>query len=113
MVGADRGRDQQARKRLGREVLTEVFERVARSVTDHATRGRELRVVAGGHRRVRRGPTRHPRQRRRVRLRRIGGQRLAVSPGAGGGVAECGTHAFLAAALGSYTIGEKTLANRL
>jgi hypothetical protein len=28
-------------------------------------------------------------------------------------LAECGTHAFLAAALGAYSVGEKTLANRL
>ena len=28
-------------------------------------------------------------------------------------LAECGTHAFVAAALGSYSVGEKTLANGL
>ena len=28
-------------------------------------------------------------------------------------LAECGTHAFLAAEVGAYSVGEKTLANRL
>lgn len=43
LVGADRGGITQARKRLGRAVLAEVFERVAEPVGGMLTRGARLR----------------------------------------------------------------------
>jgi Insertion element 4 transposase N-terminal/Transposase DDE domain len=104
----------QARKRLGPRVLPEVFEQVAGPVADALTRGAWLR---------------------RWRLLAIDGFEVDVpdTPGnaaefgyAGSGearsafpkvrvvaLAECGTHAFVAAALGAYSVGEKTLANQL
>ena len=104
----------QARKRLGRRVLAEVFEGVAEPVATSDTRGAWLR---------------------RWRLLAIDGfdvdlpdtEANAAEFGyAGSGtnrsafpkarvvaLAECGTHAFLAAELGAYSTGEKTLANRL
>ena len=104
----------QARKRLGPTVLAEVFERVAGPVATMATQGAWLR---------------------RWRLLAIDGFEVDV-PGtdanaaefgyAGSGdnrsafpkarvvaLAECGTHAFVAAEVGAWAIGEKTLANRL
>jgi hypothetical protein len=104
----------QARKRLGPRVLSEVFEQVAGPVADTLTRGAWLR---------------------RWRLLAIDGFEVDVpdTPGnaaefgyAGSGdnrsafpkarvvaLAECGTHAFVAAEIGAYSVGEKTLANRL
>lgn len=104
----------QARKRLGPKVLLEVFEQVACPVADALTRGAWLR---------------------RWRLLAIDGFEVDVPDTegnvaefgyAGSGdnrsafpkarvvaLAECGTHAFVAAALGAYSVGEKTLANRL
>ena len=104
----------QARKRLSRTVLAEVFEGVAEPVATSDTRGAWLR---------------------RWRLLAIDGfdvdlpdtEANAAEFGyAGSGtnrsafpkarvvaLAECGTHAFLAAELGAYSTGEKTLANRL
>lgn len=104
----------QARKRLGPTVLAEVFEQVAGPVADSLTRGAWLRGW---------------------RLVAIDGFEVDLpdSPGnatefgyAGSdatpsafpkarvvALAECGTHAFLAAAVGAWSVGEKTLANRL
>ena len=104
----------QARKRLGPEVLAEVFEQVAGPVADTLTRGAWLR---------------------RWRLLAIDGFEVDVPDTkgnaaefgyAGSGesrsafpkarvvaLAECGTHAFVAAEVGAYSVGEKTLANRL
>lgn len=104
----------QARKRLGPKVLAEVFEQVAGPVADTLTRGAWLR---------------------RWRLVAIDGFEVDVPDTkgnaaefgyAGSGVnrsafpkarvvalAECGTHAFLAAEVGAWAEGEKTLANRL
>lgn len=104
----------QARKRLGPEVLAEVFEQVAGPVADALTRGAWLR---------------------RWRLLAIDGFEVDVPDtkgnaaefGYGGSrdsrsafpkvrvvaLAECGTHAFVAAEVGAYSVGEKTLANRL
>jgi hypothetical protein len=104
----------QARKRLGPKVLAEVFERVAAPVASRSTRGAWLRGW---------------------RLVAIDGFDLDVADTdanavefgyAGSGenrsafpkarvvaLAECGTHAFLAAEVGSWATGEKTLANRL
>ena len=104
----------QARKRLGPKVLAEVFEQVVGPVADTLTRGAWLR---------------------RWRLLAIDGFEVEVPDTEGNAVefgyagsgdnrsafpkarvvalAECGTHAFVAAALGAYSVGEKTLANRL
>jgi hypothetical protein len=104
----------QARKRLGPRVLSEVFEQVAGPVADALTRGAWLR---------------------RWRLLAIDGFEVDVpdTPGnaaefgySGSGegrsafpkarvvaLAECGTHAFVAAALGAHSVGEKSLAKRL
>jgi transposase IS4-like protein/DDE family transposase len=104
----------QARKRLGPAVMAEVFEGVAQAVATSDTRGAWLRGW---------------------RLLAIDGFEadLPDTPGnvaefgyAGSGkhrsafpkarvvaLAECGTHAFLAAEVGAYTVGEKTLAQRL
>ncbi len=104
----------QARKRLGPKVLAEVFEQVAEPVADTMTRGAWLRGW---------------------RLLAIDGFDVDVpdSPGnaaefgyAGSGtnrsafgkarvvaLTECGTHAFLAAEVAGWSVGEKTLARRL
>jgi hypothetical protein len=104
----------QARKRLGRTVLAEVFDRACGPVADGGTRGAWLRGW---------------------RLLAIDGFDVDVpdSEGnaeefgyAGSGdnrsaypkvrvvaLAECGTHAFVAAEVSAYSVGEKTLANRL
>jgi hypothetical protein len=104
----------QARKRLGPKVLAEVFERVAGPVATTATQGAWLR---------------------RWRLLAIDGFEVDVPDTdanaaefgyAGSGdnrsafpkarvvaLAECGTHAFVAAEVGPWATGEKTLANRL
>ena len=104
----------QARRRLGPGVLAEVFEQVAGPVADVLTRGAWLR---------------------RWRLLAIDGFEVDVPDTAGNAaefgyagsgearsafpkarvvaLAECGTHAFLAAEVGAWQVGEKTLANRL
>jgi hypothetical protein len=104
----------QARKRLGPKVLAEVFEQVAAPVATRSTRGAWLRGW---------------------RLVAIDGfdvdvpdteKNIAEFGHAGSGdnrsafpkvrvvaLAECGTHAFLAAEVGGWAVGEKTLANRL
>jgi hypothetical protein len=104
----------QARKRLGRLVMADVFEGVAQVVATADTRGAWLR---------------------RWRLVAIDGfdvdvldtdANVAEFGYAGSGerrsafakvrvvaLAECGTHAFLAAEVAGYGVGEKTLANRL
>lgn len=115
----------QARKRLGRDVLPEVFERCCGPVAGDvsATAGQMALGTARGS--FLRG----------WRLLAIDGFELDVpdTPGnaaefgyTGSGdnrsafckarvvaLAECGTHAFLAAEVGGYPIGEKTLAQRL
>ncbi|MGH3781411.1 MAG: IS4 family transposase [Pseudonocardiaceae bacterium] len=104
----------QARKRLGPQVLAEVFEQVAGPVADTLTRGAWLR---------------------RWRLLAIDGFEVDVPDTegnaaefgyAGSGdsrsafpkarvvaLAECGTHAFVAAEVGAWAVGKKTLAKRL
>jgi hypothetical protein len=115
----------QARKRLGRNVFPEIFERTCGPVAGEASS--VAGVVALG----------------RARGSWLRGWRLLAIDGfdvdmpdtkenaaefgyAGSGdnrsaypkarvvaLAECGTHAFVAAAVDAYTVGEKTLANRL
>ena len=104
----------QARKRVGPDVMADVFEGVAQPVATVDTRGAWLR---------------------RWRLLAIDGfdvdlpdsdANVAVFGYAGSGenrsafpkarvvaLAECGTHAFLAAEVGAWSDGEKTLAGRL
>jgi hypothetical protein len=104
----------QARKRLGQAVMADVFEGVAAPVATAETRGAWLR---------------------RWRLLAIDGfdvdlpdsdSNVAEFGYAGSGpsrsafpkarvvaLAECGTHAFLAAEIGAWSVGEKTLAARL
>jgi hypothetical protein len=104
----------QARKRVGSQVLADVFEGVAQAVATSSTRGAWLR---------------------RWRLLAIDGfdvdlpdseENAAEFGYAGSGdnrsafpkarvvaIAECGTHAFLAAEVDGYAVGEKTMAGRL
>ncbi|MCA1694192.1 MAG: transposase domain-containing protein [Actinobacteria bacterium] len=70
-------------------------------------------VAAAGDRRVRRRRARHRCQRWRVRLCRVRGEPVGVPKARVVALAECGTHAFLAAEVGAFWVGEKTLANRL
>lgn len=104
----------QARKRLGSTMMRRVFEGVAEPVATPTTRGawlRDLRLLAidGFDADVPDSP-----------------QNAEQFGYAGGGqghsgypkvrvvaLSECGTHAFLAAEIGAYSVGEKTLARRL
>jgi hypothetical protein len=115
----------QARKRLGREVFGELFERVCGPVAGRT--GSTAAMAALG--------TARGSFLRSWRLLAIDGFEVDVPDSeenaaefgyAGSGenrsafpkarvvaLAECGTHAFLAAEIGSYATGEKTLAQRL
>jgi len=115
----------QARKRLGRDVFPELFERTCGPVAGPA--GPTARVEALG--------TARGSFLRRWRLLAIDGFEVDVPDStenaaefgyAGSGdnrsafpkarvvaLAECGTHAFVAAEVGAYKVGEKTLAARL
>ena len=86
----------QARKRLGLEVFAELFERTCRPVAGDTSPTAGLIAMGTAHRSFLRGwrrvaidgwtgPARHRGQRRRVRLRRIGGEPVGVSHGPGGG----------------------------
>ncbi len=115
----------QARKRLGREVFPELFERTCGPVAGQA--GPTAQAVALG--------TARGSFLRRWRLLGIDGfevdlpdsrENAAAFGYAGSGdnrsafpkarvvaLAECGTHAFVAAEVDAYSVGEKTLAQRL
>ena len=115
----------QARKRLGRRVLPELFERTCGPVAGDTGRTAGLTALGAARGSFLRG----------WRLVAIDGFELDLpdTPGnaaefgyAGSGdnrsafckarvvaVAECGTHAFLAAEVGAYAVGERTLAQRL
>jgi hypothetical protein len=115
----------QARKRLGREVFPELFERTCGPVAGQA--GPTAQAVALG--------TARGSFLRRWRLLGIDGfevdlpdsrENAAAFGYAGSGdnrsafpkvrvvaLAECGTHAFVAAEVDAYAVGEKTLAQRL
>lgn len=104
----------QARKRLGPQVLAEVFEQVAAPVATRSSRGAWLRgwrlVAIDGF---------------EVDLADTAGNAAEFGYGGCGdnrsafpkarvvALAECGTHAFLAAEVDAYSVAEKTLANRL
>ena len=115
----------QARKRLGRNVFPELFERTCGPVAGPA--GPTARVEALG--------TARGSFLRRWRLLAIDGFEVDVADSKGNAaefgyassgdnrsafpkagvvaLAECGTHAFVAAEVGAYKVGEKTLAARL
>ncbi|HUU95767.1 MAG TPA: IS4 family transposase [Phycisphaerae bacterium] len=115
----------QARKRLGRKVFPELFERTCGPVAGNATPHAGLTTLGTARGAFLRG----------WRLLAIDGFELDVpdTPAnaaefgyAGSGenrsafpkarvvaLAECGTHAFVAAEVGAYSVGEKTLAQRL
>jgi hypothetical protein len=104
----------QARKRLGPKVLAEVFEQVAGPVADMATRGawlRGWRLVAIDGFEVDLPDT--PGNAAEFGYAGSGENRSAFPKARVVALAECGTHAFLAAEVGAYEVAEKTLANRL
>jgi hypothetical protein len=104
----------QARKRLGPRVLSEVFEQVAAPVADRGTRGawlRGWRLVAIDGFEVDLPDT--PGNVAEFGYVGSGDNRSAFAKARVVALAECGTHAFLAAEVGASSVGEKTLANRL
>ncbi|HXZ73558.1 MAG TPA: IS4 family transposase [Streptosporangiaceae bacterium] len=104
----------QARKRLGAQVMEQVFEGVAQPVATRATRGawlRGRRLVAIDGFDV---DLPDSDDNTAVFGHASGGQGVSGYPKARVvALAECGTHAFLAAEIGPYGVGEKTLARRL
>jgi hypothetical protein len=104
----------QARKRLGPKVLAEVFEQVAAPVATPSTRGAWLRgwrllAIDGFDVDV-------PDTEKNIAefgYAGSGDNRSAFPKARVVALAECGTHAFLAAEVGAYAVGEKTLANGL
>jgi hypothetical protein len=104
----------QARKRLGPKVLAEVFEQVAAPVATMLTRGawlRDWRLVAIDGFEVDLPDT--DANAAEFGYAGSGEHRSAFPKARVVALAECGTHAFLAAEVGAYAIGEKTLANGL
>ena len=104
----------QARKRLGPRVLAEVFEQVAAPVADRGTRGawlREWRLVAIDGFEVELPDTTG--NVAEFGYAGSGDNRSAFPKARVVALAECGTHAFVAAEVDAYSVGEKTLANRL
>ncbi len=104
----------QARKRLGAKVMEEVFERVAGPVVGILTRGawlRGWRLLAIDGFEVDVADT----SRNAAEFGRSGsGEGASAFPKARVvALAECGTHALVAAAIGPMAEGEKTLAKRL
>jgi hypothetical protein len=104
----------QARKRLGRTVLAEVFEGVAEPVGTTFTRGawlRGWRMLAIDGFEVDLPDTDD--NAAEFGYAGSGDNRSGFPKARVVALAECGTHAFLAAEVGAYSVGEKTLANRL
>ena len=104
----------QARKRLGAWVLAEVFEQVAGPVAKPSTRGawlRRWRLVAIDGFEVDVPDTRG--NAAEFGYAGSGDNRSALCKARVVALAECGTHAFLAAEVGAWSVGEKTLANRI
>ena len=104
----------QARKRLGPEVLAEVFEQVVGPVAESSTRGawlRGWRVLAIDGFEVDLPDTQANVQ--EFGYAGSGANRSAFPKARVVALAECGTHAFLAAETGAWSTGEKTLANPL
>jgi hypothetical protein len=104
----------QARKRLGPQVMADVFEGVAHAVATADTRGawlRRWRVLAIDGFDVDLEDTEGNAE--AFGYAGSGDNRSAYPKARVVALAECGTHAFLAAELDAYAVGEKTLANRL
>jgi hypothetical protein len=104
----------QARKRLGPKVLAEVFEQVADPVANRSTRGawlRGWRLLAIDGFDVDLPDTEA--NAAEFGYAGSGEGRSAFPKARVVALAECGTHAFLAAEVDAYAVGEKTLANRL
>jgi len=104
----------QARKRLGRDVMAEVFESVVEPVATMFTRGawlRRWRLLAIDGFDVDVPDT--PANAGEFGYAGSGENRSAYPKVRVVALSECGTHAFLAAEVDAYTVGEKTLANRL
>ena len=104
----------QARKRLGRDVMAEVFEGVVEPVATMFTRGawlRQWRLLAIDGFDVDVPDT--PANAAEFGYAGSGENRSAYPKVRVVALSECGTHAFLAAEVDAYTVGEKTLANRL
>jgi len=104
----------QARKRLGPTVLAEVFEQVAAPVADMLTRGAWLRgwrllAIDGFEVDV---PDTEANA-AEFGYAGSGDNRSAFPKARVVALAECATHAFVAAEVGAWSVGEKTLANRL
>ena len=104
----------QARKRLGRDVMPEIFEGVAETVATSDTRGAWLRgwrlLAIDG---FEAGLPDTPANAGEFGYAGSGDNRPAVPKARVVALAECGTHAFLAAEAGPYSAGEKTVASRL
>jgi Insertion element 4 transposase N-terminal/Transposase DDE domain len=104
----------QARKRLGRNVMAELFESVAEPVGTMFTRGawlRRWRLLAIDGFDVDVPDT--PANAAEFGYAGSGQNRSAYPKARVVALSECGTHAFLAAEVDAYAVGEKTLANRL
>ena len=104
----------QARKRLGPTVLAEVFEQVAAPVADMLTRGawlRGWRLLAIDGFEVDVPDTKG--NAAEFGYAGSGDNRSAFPKARVVALAECATHAFVAAEVGAWSTGEKTLANRL
>jgi hypothetical protein len=104
----------QARQRLGRDTLAEVFEQVAEPIGAASTRGawlRSWRVLAIDGFDVDVPDT--PANAAEFGYAGSGGNRSAYPKARVVALTECGTHAFLAAQVGPWASGEKTLAMAL
>ena len=104
----------QARKRLGPRVMADVFEGVAQAVATADTRGawlRRWRVLAIDGFDADLEDTEDNAE--AFGYAGSGDNRSAYPKARVVALAECGTHAFLAAEVDAYAVGEKTLANRL
>src|SRR5919206_898295 len=104
----------QARKRLGPAVLAQVFEQVAGPQAGMLTRGawlRSWRLVAIDGFEVDVPDT--ERNAAEFGYAGSGEHRSAFPKARVVALAECGTHAFVAAEVDAYSVGEKTLAQRL
>lgn len=104
----------QARKRLGPKVMAEVFEGVVAPVATMYTEGawlRDWRLLAIDGFDVDVADT--PANVAEFGYAGSGENRSAYPKVRVVALSECGTHAFLAAEVDAYAIGEKTLANRL
>jgi hypothetical protein len=104
----------QARKRLGRRVFAEVFDAVAEPVGGMFTRGamlRDWRVLAIDGFDVDLPDSKE--NAAEFGYAGSGENRSAYPKARVVALSECGTHAFLAAEVGPYAVGEKTLAKPL